>query len=54
MTIRSDGRRIISVTMLPELYERLREHCRLIDRPLTVFTRSAIEEKLVRDERLGE
>jgi predicted DNA-binding protein len=46
MTLRSDGRRVISVTMQPELYERLYAHCKERDMPITVFVRNAIESAL--------
>jgi predicted DNA-binding protein len=46
MTLRSDGRRVISATMQPELYERLYAHCKERDMPITVFVRNAIEAAL--------
>lgn len=46
MTLRSDGRRVISATMQPELYERLYAHCRKHDTPITVFVREAIKAAL--------
>jgi siroheme synthase (precorrin-2 oxidase/ferrochelatase) len=46
MTIRSDGRRVISATMQPELYERLYAHCRDLDIPITVFVREALQQAL--------
>ena len=46
MTLRSDGRRVISATMQPELYERLYAHCKERDIPITVFVRNAIEAAL--------
>lgn len=46
MTLRSDGRRVISATMQPELYERLYAHCRKHDKPITVFVREAIQAAL--------
>lgn len=42
MSLRKDGRRIVSVTMKPELYEQLIERCRELDLPVTVFARNAI------------
>lgn len=46
MTLRSDGRRVISATMQPELYDRLYAHCRELDIPITVFMRNAIKAAL--------
>lgn len=46
MTLRSDGRRVISATMQPELYERLYAHCKELDIPITVFVREAIAKAL--------
>jgi predicted DNA-binding protein len=46
MTLRSDGRRVISATMQPELYQRLYAHCKQLDIPVTVFMREAIKAAL--------
>ena len=46
MTLRSDGRRVISATMQPELYDRLCAHCKELDIPITVFMREAIKAAL--------
>jgi predicted DNA-binding protein len=46
MTIRSDGRRVISVTMQPDLYDQLYARCKELDRPITVFVREAISQAL--------
>lgn len=46
MTLRSDGRRVISATMHPDLYDRLYSHCRELDIPVTVFMRDAIKAAL--------
>lgn len=46
MTLRSDGRRVISATMQPELYDRLYAHCKKHDIPITVFVRDAISKAL--------
>jgi len=42
MSLRKDGRRIISVTLKPSLYEELVEECKELDVPVTVFARKAI------------
>jgi predicted DNA-binding protein len=46
MTLRPDGRRVISVTMWPELFERLQAHCHRTDQPLTVYVRHLLDESL--------
>jgi siroheme synthase (precorrin-2 oxidase/ferrochelatase) len=46
MTLRSDGRRVISATMQPELYERVYAHCKQLDIPVTVFMREAVKAAL--------
>lgn len=46
MTLRSDGRRVISVTMQPDLYDQLYARCRELDRPITVYVREAIKAAL--------
>jgi len=46
MTLRSDGRRVISATMHPDLYNRLYAHCKQLDVPVTVFMRDAINAAL--------
>jgi predicted DNA-binding protein len=50
MTLRSDGRRVVSVTMQPELYDQLYEACRHLDLPVTVWVREAIKAQLERQE----
>ena len=39
-------RKIVSVTMLPELYEELLEHCKNIDVPVSVWCRDVIKREL--------
>lgn len=50
MTLRSDGRRVISVTMHPDIYNRLYAHCKKLDIPVTVFMRNAIKQSLPPDD----
>ena len=49
MTLRSDGRRVISVTMQPDLYDRLYAKCRQLDQPVTVFVRELLKQALPPD-----
>ena len=42
MSLRKDGRRIVSVTMKPCLYDELIERCKALDIPVTVFAREAL------------
>ena len=46
MTLRSDGRRVISVTMQQELYDRLYAHCRNLDQPVSLFVRELLKQAL--------
>lgn len=46
MTQRPDGRHQITVTMKPDIYELLYEHCRVLDQPVTVFVRELIKREL--------
>ena len=50
MSLRSDGRHIVSVTMQPELYAQLYEACKRLDLPVTVWVREAIKRELQRQE----
>jgi len=47
-TRKDDGRRLIQITMSPQLYERVRTHCTEIEMPITVWTRSIIQAALER------
>ena len=46
MTVRPDGRCQVTVTMLPEIYDRLHSRCDEIDQPITVFVRELIKREL--------
>lgn len=46
MTTRSDNRRIVSISMKPELHARLWDHCKELDQPVTVFVRELIKQAL--------
>lgn len=50
MTIRPDGRRVISVTMQPELYDRLMTRLQKLDQPVTAYVRELIRLDLARDD----
>ena len=39
-------RKIVSVTMLPDLYEELVKHCKNIDVPVSVWCRDVIKREL--------
>ena len=45
-TRKSDGRRLIQLTMKPELYEQIREHCARMDVPITVWARQLMKNDL--------
>ena len=46
MTRRSDGRCLIQLTMRPELYQEIRDHCQRLDMPITVWAREIIRREL--------
>lgn len=48
MTLRKDGRRLIQLTMRPELYHRIKDHCAAIDAPISTWARSLIIQELDR------
>ena len=43
-------RRVVSVTMTDDLYQRLRQRCTELDKPITVFAREAIAKALDADD----
>jgi hypothetical protein len=49
MTIRKDGRCMIQLTMGPDLYKAVREHCRKLDKPVTVWARDLMHQALSAD-----
>lgn len=46
MTIRSDGRHVISLTMKADLYQRMQDRCEKLDLPITVWVRELIQREL--------
>lgn len=47
MTIRkTDGRKLIQLSVKPEFWEVIREHCETIDMPVTVWAREAMKREL--------
>jgi hypothetical protein len=48
MTTRSSNRRLIQVSVKPDLYERIREHCDQIDIPMAIWARELIKRELER------
>jgi len=43
---RSDGRQLLSVTMQPELFHRIKSHCKHLDVPTAVWVRQLLKEHL--------
>lgn len=43
---RKDGRRVIQVTLLSDVYDRIREHCDSLDLPITVWVRDLVKREL--------
>lgn len=50
-TRKDDGRRIIQLTVSPDLYDQIRTHCSAIDMPITVWARTLIRQELHRLDR---
>jgi hypothetical protein len=49
MTIRKDdGRRLIQISCKPDLYEQVREHCRELDLPITIWLRGLMKDSLAK------
>lgn len=48
MTVRSDGRHVISITMKPDLYRQIEVRCDELDLPITVWVRELIQRELIR------
>jgi len=46
MSIRKDGRCMIQLTMAPDLYQAVRDHCKRLDTPVTVWARELIRQAL--------
>jgi hypothetical protein len=46
MTRRPAGRCLIQLTMQPELYQEIRDHCQRLDVPMTVWARDLIRREL--------
>ena len=49
MSIRKNGRCMIQLTMTPDLYEAVRDHCKRQDTPVTVWARELICQALSTD-----
>jgi len=47
VTIRkSDGRHLIQLTLQPDLYEKIRQHCNNLDMPITVWARGLMRKAM--------
>jgi len=47
-TRKDDGRRLIQITVQPDLYDRIRQHCSSLDMPITVWVRGLMREAMAR------
>lgn len=47
---KNDGRKLIQVTMRPELHDQVKERCDELDLPVTVWIRELIKQALARPE----
>jgi hypothetical protein len=48
MTTLSSNRKLLQVSVKPDLYERIREHCDQIDIPMAIWARELIKRELER------
>jgi hypothetical protein len=46
-TRKDDGRRLIQITVQPDLYDKIREHCNSLDMPITVWVRGLMREAMI-------
>ena len=45
-TRRDDGRKLIQLSVKPDLYQQIHEHCRQLDVPITVWARELFRREL--------
>ena len=45
-TRKDDGRKLIQLTLMPDLYDRVRSHCKAVDMPITIWARELIRREL--------
>lgn len=51
MTARkTDGRRLLQISLKPDFYELVRKHCHALDLPMTVWARDLIRREINGDE----
>lgn len=49
-TRKDDGRKVLQLTMKPELYDQVKEHCQQLDIPVTVWARELIKRAMESNE----
>lgn len=47
-TRKDDGRKLIQLTMSPDLYDQIRQHCHSMEVPITVWARMTLKQELDR------
>jgi hypothetical protein len=47
-TRKDDGRKLIQLTMSPDLYDQIRQHCQSMEVPITVWARMTLKQELDR------
>jgi hypothetical protein len=45
-TRKDDGRKLIQITVQPDLYEKIRKHCNSFDMPITVWVRGLMRDAI--------
>jgi len=48
-TRKDDSRRLIQITVQPDLYDKIREHCSGLDMPITVWVRGLMRDAMNND-----
>jgi len=50
MAIRADGRHVLNLTVKPDLYKKVKQHCQDLDVPVTAWVRDIIKKEIQRNE----
>jgi hypothetical protein len=46
VTLQSNGRRLLQVSLKADLYEQVRKHCNQLDMPMAIWARELIKREL--------
>jgi hypothetical protein len=45
-TRKTDGRRLLQISLKPDFYELVQQHCRMLDVPMTIWARDLIRREI--------